>query len=313
MRETCVTRRRALLILAGFTSVLIARKGAAGTVEWCGTALGAEARIVLAGSDETTARSLLAECVAEADRLEEIFSLYRPSSEIARLNCQGFLNGASPELRQLLRHCQRLHALTGGLFDPTVQPLWRAYAEAGRSGRSRIDPYEVARAEFLGRIGMNRVQVSSDHVAMAEGTELTLNGIAQGYITDCIAEFLVRRGYRNVLIDLGEVRALGGHEDGRDFSIEWREVRQRLALRNAALAVSTADALVFPGASGATHIIHPRSGLTPRYWKSVAVRHPSATIADALSTALTLASPQEARRIMSRIPEAQAWKVAHND
>ena len=311
MRETCVTRRRALLIIAGVTSVLVARKRAEATVEWRGTALGAEARIVLACRDQATGRSMIAECIAETDRLEEIFSLYRTSSEIARLNYQGFLNGASPEFRQLLHQCQRLHALTDGLFDPTVQPLWRAYAEAGRGDRSRKDLCEAARAELLGRIGMNRVQVNRGDLVMAEGTELTLNGVAQGYITDRIAEVLARRGYRNVLIDLGEVRVLGP-EDGQDFSIEWREVGRRLALRNAALAVSTADALIFPGASGATHIIHPRTGLTPRYWKSVAVRHASATIADALSTALTLASPQEAPRIMSRIPEAQAWTVAHN-
>ena len=56
-------------------------------------------------------------------------------------------------------------------------------------------------------------------------------------------------------------------------------------------------------------ILDPRTGLSPRYWRSVAVRHPSATIADALSTALTLASPEDARRIASRVPEAQVWSA----
>jgi thiamine biosynthesis lipoprotein len=147
---------------------------------------------------------------------------------------------------------------------------------------------------------------------MADGTELTLNGIAQGYITDRIAELLARRWYRNVLIDLGEVRALGGRDDGGAYEIEWREVGQRLALRNAALAVSSAGALVFSNEGGVAHIFDPRTGLTPPHWKSVAVRHPSATLADALSTALTLASPQQALRVSSRVPEADVWTVAHD-
>jgi thiamine biosynthesis lipoprotein len=154
MPETCVTRRRALLIFAAVgASALAGREAAAATVEWRGTALGADARIVLAGSAARAARAILAECLAETDRLEEIFSLYRSSSEITRLNRQGFLSGAAPELRQLLRQCQHLHALTEGLFDPTVQPLWRAYAERCRAGSGAIAACEAARAELLGRIG----------------------------------------------------------------------------------------------------------------------------------------------------------------
>ena len=313
MSETLLTRRRALVILAAAGASAFVGRGAAAEVEWRGTALGADARIVLAGSDQKAARAVLAECLAEADRLEEIFSLYRSSSEIVRLNRQGFLSGASPELRQLLRACHRLHALTDSLFDPTIQPLWRAYAERCRDGNGAMAACDAARAELLGRIGMTRVDVVGDAVRMAEGTELTLNGIAQGYITDRIAELLARRGYRNVLIDLGEVRALGSRDDGSAFEIEWREVGRRLALSSAALAVSSGDALVFSAEGGVAHILDPRTGLSPRYWRSVAVRHPSATIADALSTALTLASPEDARRIASRVPEAQVWSAGPDE
>ena len=82
---------------------------------------------------------------------------------------------------------------------PPIRPARRGGARChhgtGRLARGRDRP---------GRIGFRR-----------PGMAVTLNGVAQGYITDRVADLLRVRGFDNVLVELGEIRALGRHPDGR--------------------------------------------------------------------------------------------------
>ena len=48
---------------------------------------------------------------------------------------------------------------------------------------------------------------------------VTLNGIAQGYITDRVADLLRAEGLEKVMIDLGEIRTLGDHPEGRPWRV----------------------------------------------------------------------------------------------
>jgi thiamine biosynthesis lipoprotein len=275
--------------------------------EWRGTALGADARIVLFDTNRDAAQQAIGACLTEIERLEQSFSLYRADSELARLNRFGRLEHLSFDLRRLLEICVDVHARSAGLFDPTVQPLWSYYARW--FARNRIDeqPSEHERRRMLARIGLERLEVGAAAAKLAAGTQITLNGVAQGYITDRVAELLRDRGWSNVLIDLGELRALEGRPGGDPFAVHLREPGLALALANAALATSSAATLVFSAPQSLAHILHPRTGLTPAHWSSLTVRHPSATIADALSTALFLADADELARIIGRFAGTSVW------
>jgi thiamine biosynthesis lipoprotein len=206
-----------------------------------------------------------------------------------------------------LEICKAVHRQTNGLFDPTVQPLWHFYAQWFAGRPNRAPPSASERARLLSHIGMEHLSVSSEVVALSGAAEITLNGIAQGYITDRIAAVLRDRGWSNVLIDLGEVRALGVRPDGTPFAILVRDTGRVLPLANAAMATSSAASLAFSAPLGLAHILHPRTGMTPGHWLSVTVQHPSATVADALSTALFLASRDELNRIARRFPGTLVW------
>ena len=63
----------------------LALGGAAGpavakTVSWRGVALGAEANLIITGLAEAEGKRLIQLALKELDRLENIFSLYRPGS-----------------------------------------------------------------------------------------------------------------------------------------------------------------------------------------------------------------------------------------
>ena len=163
---------------------------------WTGRAFGAEMSLTLHGPREETA-PILADLPGWLDAFEQEFSLYRPNSALNRLNQSGFLAG-SARFHTLMDHVQDAHDLTEGLFDPTVQPLWQAYAQGKTPSPAQS------------RIGWHNIQRQSQAIQLAQGQQLTLNGIAQGFATDLIRDHLRRRGFTRALVNLGEFAALGG-------------------------------------------------------------------------------------------------------
>ena len=274
-----LTRRRFLTIAA--TAALAATPVRALT-EWRGMALGARARILI---DHPEAAAITAEAAAEIARLEGIFSLYRTDSALARLNAAGRLDAPPFELLECLALCGSVHAATGGLFDPTVQPLWALYAESYSAGRA---PTAVEIAAARARTGWAGVSIDADTIRLRPGMALTLNGVAQGFIADKVAALLRDRGLTNVMVDTGELQALGPMPDGSDWPVQLTS-GGTLALRQGGLASSSALGTTFDAAGKVGHILNPATGLpaAPR-WQLVTVTAPQAGLADALSTSACL-------------------------
>lgn len=302
-----VTRRRALFIGAVLAAGAgLTRAQAVQPVRWRGQALGAHAEIELVGASEAEARPVLAAVEAEIARLQGLFSLYRADSALSVLNRDGRLAGPPPELLEVLTLSRAAHHQTGGLFDPTVQPLFAFYADwFVRPHRTRL-PAREALAPVLARVGLEKVEFDDRRIVFSRpGMALTLNGIAQGYITDRIAMLLKGQGYGNMLLDIGEIRALGAGRDGNGWRIGIKRgpqdgaLAERLTLSDCAVATSMMLGTTFDGAGRAGHILHPRKGLTDRFNQRASTIHPSAAIADALSTAAILMPELDILRLKS--------------
>lgn len=108
---------------------------------------------------------------------------------------------------------------TGGAFDATVQPPRERYARNFSVHDADLaDPPAESIARARGRTGSDAVSVARDRIALTRpGMAVALNGIAQGYVTDRIAQLLRGARLSGVLVDLGEARGLGRHPDGRPW------------------------------------------------------------------------------------------------
>lgn len=275
-----LNRRRFILIGSAAALAAGGARAAVPVREWRGIALGAEARLILAHPD---ADRMIAAALAELSRLEAIFSLYRTDSALARLNATGRLDLPPSELLEVLSLAGLVHEATGGLFDPTVQPLWQAHAVAGAAHRA-VTEEELAAG--LALVGWGGVEVTSGQVALArQGMALTLNGIAQGYITDRVADRLRGLGLTDVLVEMGEIRALGHAPEGGPWPVKLVDGTQ-VPLSDRALASSAPRGTTFDAEERVGHIIDPKTGRsTQAPWSLVSVSAPQAAIADALSTA----------------------------
>jgi len=263
---------------------------------WRGIALGADAMLQIHHPDPGVADRLIARSVAEVRRLERVFSLYRGDSALSALNRQGTLDDPPTDLLRLLGESRQASRLTDGAFDPTVQPLWNLYAgHFAQAGADPRGPSDAARAAAVALVDYRKVEIGEGSIRLAAGgMALTLNGIAQGYITDRVAELLLSSGVERALVDMGENRVLGDRPDGTPWRVGIRNPRlpdgiaETIELRSAAISTSGGYGTEFDPAGRFNHIFDPKTGLTSRRYLSVSVIAPQATTADALSTAFSL-------------------------
>lgn len=286
-----LTRRRFIAISAALAPTL-AFGDSPPHVE-SGIALGATVTLRL---HHPEAARLSAQAMAEIRRLEAIFSLYQPESALSRLNRTGTLVAPPFELLDCLTVADSVHRASGGRFDPTVQPLWRAEAVALEQGTRLTD---LDRKTLGGRIGWQHVGLGSDAITLKPGMALTLNGIAQGYIADRVAALLSNHGLTRALIDTGEMVALP--EGSWDVRLPNRD----LSLQGKALATSAPLGMTFGGDGKTSHILDPATLRPVRpSWQSVSVVAPSAALADALSTAACLTEVKDAAEALcDQFPE----------
>ncbi|MGF7209749.1 thiamine biosynthesis lipoprotein [Skermanella aerolata] len=312
------TRRRFLGIAASLGGMALLppwSARAAGTAGpglhiWRGVALGADACLQLHHSDPAEAERLIRLCLDEVGRLERLFSLYRPDSLLVRLNRTGELADPPQDMVRLLSEAVRFSRLTDGAFDITVQPLWQLYAEHfARPGAHPAGPPPAAVEAVRSLIDYRALRVEEDWVSFnRHGMAATLNGIAQGYITDRVADRLRAEGMTNVLVDMGEVLAVGGHPDERPWRVGLRGQdddlpnAEVLEIADAAVATSSCLATRFDVAGRFGHIFNPATGRSANETLSVTVTATNATAADALSTALTVMSADRAAALLDEIP-----------
>jgi len=315
---TSINRRRFVTIsaaAAGLSALPFSARNTAAAghlVEWRGTCLGAVATLRIHHPDESVARDLVRRAAAEADRLEDVFSLYRDESVLCQLNRHGVLASPPGELSALLEACNHYWEITGGVFDPTVQALWRCYADSFSARGEAPTPAEKEAALEL--VGWQNVRFDRDRVALARpGMALTLNGIAQGYITDRVLEQLRSAGIESCLVDMGEIRTLGEKPDGNLWSVAIEDASGKtsssLSVLNKAVATSGAYGFRFDAQGDCNHLFHPKTGACAAASRTITVVSESATAADALSTAFTLMRDDAVSSTLALVPQTQAYGV----
>lgn len=302
-----ISRRRFLKIV-GATSLATLQfpsLASASALEWRGPVIGTEGQITLLPANKINGEAVLQLCKTEILRLEKIFSLYIPNSSISQLNKSGFLKSPPSELVALLEKSQYLSELSKGVFDASIQPLWRYLYSLGESPPS-MDRLK----ELLDLVNYQNIQISSDEIIFKKSSmEITLNGIAQGFITDKISELLRAHGFNNILVELGETFASGVNQNNNSWRIGIKspgeeKLSKIIELTNAALATSGGYGTLFSQDGLRHHLINARTGQSANRYRSISVVAPTATLADGLSTVLYLMDPSDTQRILRKFPGA---------
>ncbi len=263
--------------------------------------------IVLHGENPVTLRAAGEEALREIGRLEARLSLYRPDSEIARLNARAAREPVrlTPEVFTLLQHARRLTVETGGAFDITIAPLMRCWGFMRTGGRL---PTPEALAAARECVGMQLVEFDTQNFTVRftrEGVMLDLGAIGKGYAVEQAAGILREAGVTSALVHGGTSTAYAiGSPPGADCwkvaidrpatgdNANSRSLLATVPLKDEALAVSAVWGKSFEaGGKVYGHELDPRTGCPADVAVLAAVASLSATEGDALSTALIVLGP----------------------
>lgn len=238
--------------------------------------------------------------LAEVDRQ---FSTYRSDSDIERFNalpansCQ-IMPG--PVL-ELIRVGEQLSSQSDGSFDLTVEPLLNLWGFGPQSRAEKV-PTAEALAQVRQRVGHGHLRIDGDRLCKDAAVEVDFNSIAAGYAVDRIASRLKALGIDSYLAEVtGELKAAGRKPDGAVWRIALEEPRddRRVAERvievNGYGVSTSGDYRRYFEQDGArySHTFDARTGAPVLHnLASVTVIHPSALMADGLSTLLLILGPE---------------------
>ena len=256
---------------------------------WKGSALGNPVEMKIYTKHKNHLDKLLVMINTEIDRLDKIFYLQNAFSKINLLNKNKILINPDIELINAIYLSEKFFKISKGSFDITIQPLWNAYS----SGKKVV----------LNSIGFNNIEISKNKITLLnKDTELTLNALAQGILTDRIHEILLNSGMKNHLINFGEGKSsgLGPHEKKWTLNVD----NKYIDITNKGFSVSEANSTILP--DGKSHLFNAKiynSALNIPSKTTVIAK--SATLADGLSTTYAVSNKIVRNNLIKHFSDAQ--------
>lgn len=265
-------------------------------------------------------------------RLDEInrsMSTYQPDSEISRFNRfkdAGQKFKISSDFFQVMKVGQKIHRLSSGAWDGTVNPLVDLWG-FGRSGRQDKIPPKSEIAALLSDIGFANIEVLSPGFLVKKRSAVTvdLSSIAKGYGVDEVAALLGNLGYKDYLVEIGgEIFAAGHRQDNSRWRIginrprsdaAFDAVYKVVALGNQGFATS-GDYRNFFEVDGVrySHLIDPRTGYpVSNGVVSVSIVSDKCAMADGLATAAMVMGAQKGLEMIDRLDGVEGLIVVEQN
>ena len=240
------------------------------------------------------------------ERLDDLLSRTDSDSQIARLNTaagDGAAVAVDPDVAELLAFSQEIARQLPGDFDITIAPVMDAW---GFTTEERHVPAPDALAAAMALVDSAELSVDTEASAASlarAGMEVDLGAVAKGFAAREAEADIRDAGGTSAMLDLdGNVTVIGAKEDGSPWRVAVKDPRDTgsylcvLALTDVTLSTSGGYERYFEE-DGVRyhHIIDPETGYpADSGLLSVTVVSADHLLADALSTALFVAGPEEA-------------------
>jgi thiamine biosynthesis lipoprotein len=275
--------------------------------------MGAVFEIVTYGTCSTQASQAMDQAFQEIDRLEQVMSIYKPESELSRLNRTAHRQAqtVTPDLYQVIQQSLHYSELSEGEFDVTAGPLAQRWKAVGR-GEQAPSPAEEKR--LRSSVGYRQVElIPPNRIRFhSSGVAVDLGAIGKGYAVDRAAAVLRSWGIECALINSGgsTFYAIGCPPGQSGWLVHLCDpsahVDPHVLLNENSVSTSQQTPPSLLGLPSFGHIIDAVTGEPLKSATAVSVVAESATASDALSTAFLLMGPAKARDLVKRLPNVAA-------
>ncbi len=316
--RTRMKSKKALIIIIGIIAVILAvhyfvvNKGRkylkySESRQIMGTFVNAD--VCLASNEQKKVDEALKEVWARMDEISSQMSVFNQEGVLSKINnSQGSPMQIEKDLYSLIKNSIYYSQITKGTFDVTVLPLIELWKRNSREGRV---PTQKEINETKKSVGYKYIQLLKGNKIQLQkiNAKVDLGGIAKGYAVDEAARILKEHGINNFFIDAGgDLYVSGLNCRERPWKIGIRDPQNKNEIIDVIelsdMAVTTSgDYEQFYMINGKkySHIIDPLTGYPQQGIVSATVIAPTATQADALSTALCVLGENEGTRLINSL------------
>ncbi|ABZ75597.1 ApbE family lipoprotein [Shewanella halifaxensis HAW-EB4] len=212
---------------------------------------------------------------AKLTELNETMSSWDNNSELSLLNNSKEKQfNISPDLEYVISEAIRIHHVTHGALDITVDPLISLWG-FGATDREYNVPSHTDISKTLKFVGMDKINVA-DGALTRTSTKVTLNlsSIAKGFAVDAVTIILEKNHIKDYLVDIGgEIRLNGTNLNNKSwnvgidkpFAYSTGQI-EIVKLKNRAIATSGNYRKYFESnGKHYSHIINPKNGQPVEY------------------------------------------------
>jgi len=287
-----------------------------------GYAQGTDYSIKYFASDSLVTKSNVDSILAVIDAS---MSLYKPNTLINRFNAAAQGLKLDPHLLKVIKKSFAIYKDTQGKFDATVEPLVQAWGFGAKPIREFPD--SAAIKAILPCVGMNKIHLIGDSLYKDKPClQIDLNGIAQGYSVDVVADYLLAKGVAAFVVEIGgELRIKGPKPDGSPMRIgvegpavgagDEPVIRHVIQLNDGAVTTSgNYRKFVARGKKKVSHLINPKTGYPlDNALISVTLYAKDALTADGYDNAVMAMDLKEALRFVHSKKGMEAYIVYHRN
>ncbi len=284
--------------------------------------MGTTYTLYLYSDDPAQAAAVSGEVFDEIDRIDQLLSNYRDSSELSRIDREAAAAPVTtdPEMFSFLQQSLHWSQVSGGAFDITVGRLMQAWGFFRHEGRI---PSEAELAALRAVTGWRHIQLDPSARTVhfdTPGIDLDPGGIGKGFAVDAAVRILRADGIRAAMLSAGSstVYALGAPpgKPGWRIVIPGPLPSQRtlttVTLRDTSLSSADCSQKNFTlNGHLYCHIMDPRTLRPVEGTIQVSIVNPSATASDALSNVLFVQPPEQAiATLAAYAPDSRALIVS---
>jgi thiamine biosynthesis lipoprotein len=284
-------------------------------------AMGTTFSLYLYASSPAEADAETAAVFEEIDRLEQLLSNYRDTSELSRINREaGHAEVTTdPETFRFIETSLAWSARSDGAFDITVGKLMKAWGFFRASGH-RPTPLELSQVRR--EVGWKSVQLDPERRTvrfLSPGIELDPGGIGKGYAIEQAVAILRADHVPAALLSAGSstIYALGAPPGASGWKIRvpalgnQDNILSTVILRDSSLSTANCSEKHFSQDHHLyCHIMDPHTLQPVEGMLQVSVIDPSATASDALSNVLFVSGPRARASVMESLPRDSSFIIA---
>lgn len=259
--------------------------------------MGSQFSIKLVETSKAKAEKMTGKAIKEIQRLESKLSEFIPASEISQINISAGKRTVklSKEVYDLLLQCQYLSEITSGAFDITTATAKSLY-DFDRNSHSHPCQQLIDNSSHSINYKYLDLDKANHAFLQKQGAKISLAAIGKGYAAEKAKDLLLNERIESGVINAsGDIAAWGINLEEQPWWVgiidpnDTSQVLFKIPLNNRSISTS-GNQFQFFTSEGIrySHTLNPQTARPLCGIKSVSILHPSATISDALATAVNV-------------------------